>query len=334
MEMRVRLRWLCAMLAIAVGLSCVVGTTFAWGASAKAPAAAEQATIEETVLWDEEGVKITALGLEKGSFGVELKMLIENNTDVNYTVQCRNASINGYMMETSMSTEVAAGKKASSKVTFMKRSLEACGITTISDIELSFHVFLTDDWGTAFDTPQIALTTSAFEDYVYTFDDEGEVLFEGEGVTIVLKGLDKEASFMGPGVVLYIQTSAFEDYVYTFDDEGEVLFEGEGVTIVLKGLDKEASFMGPGVVLYIQNDSDRNITVQVRQESVNDYMVPGSMSCEVAAGKRAIDDVTFYTKYLEESGIEAIEKVELSFHVFDTASWDTVVDTDLVTMSF
>ena len=275
------------MLAIAVGLSCVVGTTFAWGASAKAPAAAEQATIEETVLWDEEGVKITALGLEKGSVGVELKMLIENNTDVNYTVQCRNASINGYMMETSMSTEVAAGKKASSKVTFMKRSLEACGITTISDIELSFHVFLTDDWGTAFDTPQIALTTSAFE-----------------------------------------------DYVYTFDDEGEVLFEGEGVTIVLKGLDKEASFMGPGVVLYIQNDSDRNITVQVRQESVNDYMVPGSMSCEVAAGKRAIDDVTFYTKYLEESGIEAIEKVELSFHVFDTASWDTVVDTDLVTMSF
>lgn len=277
------------MLAVVMVLICAVGATSAWGTSAKAKEAAliEQVAVEETVLWDQEGVKITAKGLEEGLFGVELKLAIENNTDENYTVQCRNASINGYMMEASMSTEVAAGKKASSKVTFMKDSLQACGIETIADIELSFHVFLTDGWDTVFDTPQVALTTSAFE-----------------------------------------------DYVYAFDDEGETLFEGEGITIVLKGLDKEASFMGPGVVLYIQNDSDRNITVQVRNESVNDCMVSGSMSCDVVAGKRAIDDVTFYTKHLEENDIEAIEKVELSFHIFDTASWDTVVDTDLVMMSF
>ena len=55
----------------------------------------EAAAIEETVLLDESGIKITATGLEDGWLGTDLKLLIENNGDTNVTVQVRNSSVNG-----------------------------------------------------------------------------------------------------------------------------------------------------------------------------------------------------------------------------------------------
>jgi hypothetical protein len=47
-----------------------------------------------------------------------------------------------------------------------------------------------------------------------------------------------------------------------------------------------------------------------------------------------MDTITFMSSELEENGIETIESVELSFHVFDMSSWDTIVDTALVTINF
>lgn len=65
---------------------------------------------KEQVLIDSNGIKITFKGMDysDGIFGPEVKLLIENNTDKNYTVQVRNFSVNGFMIETSMSTDVNA----------------------------------------------------------------------------------------------------------------------------------------------------------------------------------------------------------------------------------
>lgn len=72
-----------------------------------------QASIAETVLVDESDIKITATGLDADGFlGVEVKLLIENNSDQDLTFQARNVSVNGYMVEPIMSADVAAGKKA------------------------------------------------------------------------------------------------------------------------------------------------------------------------------------------------------------------------------
>ena len=45
----------------------------------------------------------------------------------------------------------------------------------------------------------------------------------------------------------------------------------------------------------------------------------------MATGKRAADAITFLSLELEENDISAIENTELSFHIFDAASWDTIV---------
>ena len=243
--------------------------------------------IEETVLVDEAGVKIVAKKLETDSFmGPELKLLIENNSGKNLTVQARNESVNGYMITSIFSADVVDGKKANDSMTFSSSELEMCGITTIADIEFSFHIFTTEDWETYLDTDPISVKTSAAETYEYTIDDSGDVAYDGNGIKIVVKGLDEDTLF------------------------------------------------GSSVVVYIENNSSKNVTVQTRDVSVNGFMVDAIFSADVMQGKRTVDTITFMSSSLEENEITEITEVELSFHIFGSEDWNTIVDTDVVKINF
>ena len=245
-------------------------------------------TIHETVLVDEAGIKITAKSLEVNEiFGPEIKLLIENNSGKDLTFQCRNASVNGYMVDTMMSVDVVNGKKANDSLTFMEADLDACGIDAIADMEFSFHIFDTAEWDDYLDTDMIQ-----------------------------------------------IKTSIADTFEYSYDDSGSLAYEGNDVKIVVKGLAEDDSLFGPSIIVYIENTGDKNITVQVRDVSVNGFMVDAMFSCDVMAGKRAVDTVTFMSADLEENEISTIEDVELSFHIFDEANWDTIVDTEVITITF
>lgn len=247
-----------------------------------------EVTIEETVLIDESGVKITAKSLSTDEiFGAELKLLMENNSGKNLTIQCRNASVNGYMVEPMMSVDIVNGKNANDAITFMDSDFDACGITGIADMEFAFHIFTTDDWETYLDTAQIQL-----------------------------------------------KTSIAETYEYTFDDSGDVIYDANGIKVIIKGLAENSSILGPGIVVYIENNTDKAFTVQSRDVSINGFMVDAMFSCDVMPGKKAIDTITFLSSELEENGIAAIEDVELSFHIFDTESWNDIADTDVASISF
>lgn len=258
--------------------------------SGDTPAAAEPAkkdtTIEEAVLVDEKDIKITAKSFDANSiFGPCIKLLIENNSSKAVTVQARNASVNGYMIDTMMSSDVAAGKKANDELVFMRSDLEAAGITTIADMEFSFHIFDSETWHEYLDTDIVSIKTSEAEGFNYTFDNSGfEVYSEGD-VTVVVKGLGD-------------------------------------------------SWMGPNITVYICNGSGKDIGIQAREVSINGFMVESIFSSEVAAGKHCIDTISFLSSDLEKNGIETIDEVELSFHIFDNATWRTIKDTDPVTINF
>lgn len=247
-----------------------------------------EATISETVLVDEAGIKITAKSLEVDEvFGPEIKLLIENNSGKDLTFQCRNASVNGYMVETMMSVDVVNGKRANDNLTFMQSDFEACGIEAIADMEIAFHIFDMADWETYLDTDAIQ-----------------------------------------------IKTSIADTFEYTYDDNGDLAYEGNGIKIVIKGLAEDDSIFGPSIVTYIENTGDKDVTVQTRDVSVNGFMVEAVFSCDVVAGKRAVDTITFMESDLEENGITTIENVELSFHVFDFDDWETIVDTEIANITF
>ena len=67
-------------------------------------------------------------------------------------------SVNGFMVETIMSEEIVAGKKAMSAVQFLSTDLESNSITDITDVELYFHIFDTESWDTVFDSDVIAIS--------------------------------------------------------------------------------------------------------------------------------------------------------------------------------
>ncbi len=172
------------------------------------PEQSQEATIEEQVLFDNQGLKITATKLKTDPFmGPVLYLLIENNTETDLTVQTRNVSVNGYMADPIFSSDVAAGKKVNDTVDFMSSQMELCGIDDIADIELSFHVFTTDDWETVIDTDPIQIKTSLADGFNYQYDDSGEVLYEGNNLRIISKGLSEKGSFLGTNLLLYIENN-------------------------------------------------------------------------------------------------------------------------------
>lgn len=247
----------------------------------------DEITVEETVLVDQDNVVITATGMDESVFGPELKLLIENNSDTNLTFQVRNASVNGYMADTMMSEDVAAGKKSNTEITFTTSGLKECGIDIFANMEFSFHIFTTDGW----------------DDYLDT-----------DAVTV--------------------ETSAAATYTQTVDDSGEVFYDSDGIKIIGKGLSSDDSIFGPGLIIYIENNSDKDRTVQVRDTSVNGFMIDTVMSQDVVAGKKAITAVTFLSSSLEENAITDITSVETSFHIFDTDDWSNEIDTDPITINF
>lgn len=246
-------------------------------------------TVEEQVIFDQEGIKITvkSLSTEDSFFGPELKVLIENDHEKDVTVQVRKVSVNDIMVETIFSADVASGKKINDGITFMTSDLETAGITTIKNMEFSFHVFDADSWDTIIDSEMI-----------------------------------------------HIETSADDSVVQEIDDSGFVAVDSNGVKIVVKKLDSEESFWGADVYVYVENNTERDITVQARDVSINGFMIDPLFSCDVVSGKKAFDEITFMESDLTENDITEINTLELRFHVFDMDSWDTIFDSEIVNISF
>lgn len=253
-----------------------------------APAKAAEISIAETVILDEQGIRVTARELNaEGTFGPEIKLLIENDSGADLTFQCRGASVNGYMVEPMMSVDVANGKKANDKLTFTNSDLKQCGIETIANLCFSLHIFYSDSWENFMDTPEIEL-----------------------------------------------RTNQYEGYAFQFDDAGTLAYDENGVKIVVKGVSEDGSWFGPSVMVFIQNNTGRMITVQARNLSVNGFMVEPVFSSDVAAGKAAIDGITLMSDDLEANGIQSIDEVELSFHVFYEDTWENLCDTPSMAFSF
>ena len=135
-----------------------------------------ETTIERQVVFSQGDIIITATGIDSNSsfIGPEIKFLIENNTEKNLTVQARNVSVNGYMVDTLMSAEVSSGKKTNDSLTIDNSSLEECGIEDIAYIDVSFHIFNDDSWDDFIDTEMIHLETSNANRYIKPAEDMNE----------------------------------------------------------------------------------------------------------------------------------------------------------------
>lgn len=176
--------------------------------SVKTEKKSQKANIEETVIFDKKNIKVTAKKISYDDYmGPEIKLLIENDSDKNITVQARNFSINGIMIDPIFSADVAAGKKSNDEISILSDDLETAKIYTIKDIEFGLHIFNSDTWNDIINENDIKLETNA-TNYEQKYNTDGELVVDEKDIKIYVLKKDDKDSFWGADIYLYIENNS------------------------------------------------------------------------------------------------------------------------------
>ena len=242
-------------------------------------------SIEETVLLDQDGIRVTATGLtEEEWIGPEISVLIENDTDRAITMQALDVSVNGIMFSPMFYCDVAAGKKSNEKIAFYQADLDNAGISTIQSVELTLEALDSDNW---------------------------DSIAKGDMVTIRTDAPEQQQSL---------------------DKSGTPALNQDGLEIIVRGVKTGDSTWGPEIQLFLQNQTGRDIIVQLDDFSINGFMVSPIFSVNIKDGKVAYYSISLSQEELDTNGIDTIESMECSFVVVDPQTWDTIVQSDPVSV--
>lgn len=172
----------------------------------------QEYNIEKIVVLEKDGIKVTAKSIKYGEiFGPELKLLIENNADKDVIIQAEYCSINDIMVNPIFSCTVAAGKKCNDSIHFLSSDIESFGIKAIKDMELKLKVLNAKSFTKVYTSDKIVLKTDAPESFEQEYYDNGSLAFDKKDVKVVIKKIDKESSFLGSELLVYIENNTDKD---------------------------------------------------------------------------------------------------------------------------
>ncbi len=120
---------------------------------------------------------------------------------------------------------------------------------------------------------------------------------------------------------------------YTAENK-RILLDDKDIQIYISG-DYTVSEEWYGVTLQIPvviiNNRQDNITVQMRNTSVNGWACEVMFSADVPAQKKLKDELTFELDETDIETLEDFEDAEFSFHVFDSANiMTTILDSESI----
>ena len=178
----------------------------------------ENFSIAEQVLWDVDGVKITAKGIDEDSlWGTKINVIVENNSDKDIGISADALIVNDYMINDLTSITVTAGNKPNDSITLFSSELNAAGIEHIGKIEMYLHTFNPETYETLKKSDCITIKTSDYDKMDTDNDINGTILFEKDGVKIVGQYVDED-SFWGSAVLLYVENNSDKNIIVQCDD--------------------------------------------------------------------------------------------------------------------
>ena len=257
------------------------------------------ATIDETVLVDEQGVKITAKELSYSSYAADLSLLIENNSDRQLsfyagTLGYSANSINGYMISDGyIGEDVAAGMAVNVNMSFNLDQLSFYGFKDIADIGLGFQI--KDGYDDYLVTGPLEIRTSVADSYDYSKDTYKEAM-------------DNPVM---PAVYGFTVN-------YKADD---VLYDGNGIRIlneyVVTNKAGEQS-----IFIELQNTSDQNLYATATDAVVNNITCSFAAASEfIVPGKRSVMSISLENlldkNYMEKIGMKEYQNFLCYFGVKD-----------------
>lgn len=174
--------------------------------------------IEEQVLFEQDGLKVTAIEYVVDSiWGDGIKLLIENNGTSDIGLGCNALIVNDYMITDLFSASVAAGKKDYETLSLSSAGLKAAGVENVGQVEVYFHTFDSNTYMTISNIDCVTIKTSAYELMDTTPNDIGQELYNEDGIKIVGKYVD-EGSFWGTAVLVYIENNSGKNCAVQCDD--------------------------------------------------------------------------------------------------------------------
>lgn len=255
----------------------------------------KNAILDETVLVDEGGIKITATGLAYTNYSAELAITIENNSgkDLSFVsgslgYSCN--SINGYMIDDGyLNCDVSNGKKSNEIISFSYDTLMLHGIDEIADMEIGFNI-MDSDYNTIYSGPR-ALRTSAADIHDYGTDHYQQTI---------------------------TNPAAMNTYGYEIVHFGqEASYDQNGVKLLSSGVLQNKNGE-TSLLLELENTTDSMVYVSTSDIKLNGLVVNSSIwsSDAINPGKRRIVQVelssvfkgTFWSAY----GITEVGSISVS----------------------
>ena len=298
-------------------------------------------TIEETVLLDEKGVKITATGLTYTKYDAELSLLIENNSDKEVSIiagsagYCCNA-VNGYMVADGyLNEDVSAGKKAKETIAFSLKELAIYGITEIAEIQVGFDIDMGED--EEFYTGPRVVKTSVADTYdfarnTYRENVSSKDLERDYDCTIEVFKETEKVVMDGLTLVSYaLVRNSDEEQMLLLEmrNDTEEVVRLDAVGLTVNGLDvyrysMGSDFIAPSCRCVMNINLDSNIdetyrsafgltsmdklgfTVKVRDEGYRELLVETEMCLELGDTVAPID--ASGTEEFNQDGIRIVSK--------------------------
>ena len=147
------------ILMVATALLLTACSTETTGGTVETTVATTEVPVSQE-LYNDNGVKIDFTGLNKkgGLLGPEVKMLIDNKSGKAITIQARDFSVNGFMIDPIMSEDVKDGKKENTEIDILQDYLDENGSTEIKEIELKITIIDSETFETITTSDNIKIT--------------------------------------------------------------------------------------------------------------------------------------------------------------------------------
>jgi len=174
-------------------------TSTAPDASSSSASSTQQEKIEyDEVIWDDQGIKITLTGYMRRELWEDYAFYftIENNTDKDIMARFVHASVNGCMISWTNYSEnnrAKAGEtRDDTKLVFGIDYLKKRGITEIQELEFSLEFFedVMPYVTPLFSSETITISGPADPGYVQTYDVDGVVALDENGIKIIVTELE------------------------------------------------------------------------------------------------------------------------------------------------
>jgi hypothetical protein len=102
------------------------------------------------------------------------------------------------------------------------------------------------------------------------------------------------------------------------NEADNIVYEDSYIRVEYNGVEKSKYYASSyDIIVTVENLTDNSMTVQVRETSVNGYMVDALFSCDIASGKKSKDRIRIPSDFAKEHQMSDIENIETKFHCYN-----------------